>query len=60
MIIPSLYSFFLVWLSHLMPYEYAQIPLVVLGGLLAVAGALMGPETKGADLAAKQTQRSQR
>ncbi|GAA4903144.1 MFS transporter [Streptomonospora salina] len=59
-IIPSLYSFFLVWLSHLMPYEYAQIPLVVLGGLLAVAGALMGPETKGADLAAKQTQRSQR
>lgn len=51
-IIPSCYSFFLLWLSNLMPYEYTQIPLVVLGGVLAVVGALMGPETRDATLGA--------
>lgn len=45
-VIPSCYSFFLVWLSHLMPYEYTQIPLVVLGGVMAIVGAVIGPETK--------------
>ncbi|MEV0698003.1 MFS transporter [Saccharopolyspora sp. NPDC050389] len=51
-LIPSCYSFFLLWLSSLMPYEYTQIPLVVVGGVLAVIGAVMGPETKNADLGA--------
>jgi MFS family permease len=50
-LIPSCYSFFLIWLESLLPYEYTQIPLVALGGMLALAGALLGPETKGADLA---------
>ncbi|WP_329261301.1 MFS transporter [Actinoallomurus sp. NBC_01490] len=49
-LIPSCYSFFLLWLDALLPYKYTQIPLVVLGGLLALAGALMGPETRHADL----------
>jgi MFS family permease len=47
-VVPSCYSFFLLWLGHLMPYRYTQIPLVALGGVLAAVGAAMGPETKGA------------
>lgn len=49
-LVPSFYSFFLIWLEALLPYEYTQIPLVVLGGLLALAGARLGPETKGVHL----------
>lgn len=49
-LLPSCYSFFLVWLSSIMPYEYTQIPLVVVGGVLAAVGAAMGPETKNAVL----------
>ncbi|MEB3102100.1 MFS transporter [Ferviditalea candida] len=45
-IIPSFYSFFMLWLSNLMPYQYTAVVLVVLGGLLTTIGAALGPETK--------------
>jgi MFS family permease len=50
-VIPSLYSFIQGWLAHFMPSNYTIIPLVILGGLLSIIGALWGPETKDADLA---------
>ncbi len=48
-IIPSFYSFFLLGLGNFMPYEYTQIPLLVLGGILIIIGAAWGPETKDVD-----------
>lgn len=51
-IIPGFYSFYLLGLGSFMPYPYTPIVLLVLGGLLLVAGALMGPETKDVDFAA--------
>lgn len=49
MIIPVLYSFYYIWLSHLMPYVYTPIVLMVLGGILTVIGAVISPETKDID-----------
>ncbi len=52
-IIPSFFSFYLLWLKHLMPYKYTQIVILVLGGVLIIIGALMGPETKDVDFSAQ-------
>lgn len=49
-IIPSFYSFYMLALKNIMPYEYTQIVLQVIGGVLTVIGAMMGPETKDVDL----------
>jgi hypothetical protein len=48
-ILPGLYSFYMLGLAKLMPYEYSPIVLLALGGLLISVGALAGPETKDAD-----------
>ena len=48
-IIPSFYSFYMLWLKNYMPYKYTQIPLVILGGVLLFVGAVLGPETKDVD-----------
>lgn len=45
-VVPSLYSFYQLWLAHLMPARYTALPLLALGALLALAGATWGPETK--------------
>lgn len=50
LILPSLFSFWLLWLGHIMPYEYTALVLIVLGGLLFLGAALMGPETKDVKL----------
>ncbi len=49
-IIPSFYSFYLLGLGKVMPYEYAGIVLLVLGGLLTAVGAWIGPETRDVDM----------
>ncbi len=49
-ILPGLYSFYMLALAKLMPYEYTPIVLLVLGGLMLSFGALAGPETKHVDL----------
>lgn len=49
-IVPGLYSFYMLGLSHFMPYAYTPIPLLVLGGLFLTIGVLTGPETKEVDL----------
>ena len=50
MIIPSFYSFYLLGLGKVMPYAYAGIVLLVLGGLLTAVGAWIGPETRDVDM----------
>lgn len=47
--IPSFYSFYMLGLGSIMPYEYTQIVLLVLGGILIIIGAAWGPETKDVD-----------
>jgi MFS family permease len=53
-ILPSFYSFVMLWLASFMPYKYTQIPLLALGGLLILMGAAMGPETRDVDIAEAQ------
>jgi MFS family permease len=45
LILPGLYSFWLLWLGHLMPYQDAPVVLIVFGGLLMFAAVRQGPET---------------
>ncbi|GAA5173066.1 MFS transporter [Pseudonocardia eucalypti] len=49
-IVPGFYAFYMLGLGYLMPYEYTPIVLIVLGGALSTAGALLGPETKEVDI----------
>jgi predicted MFS family arabinose efflux permease len=48
-ILPGFYSFYMLGLAKLMPYEFSPIALLALGGLLLSVGALAGPETKDVD-----------
>jgi len=45
-ILPGFYSFYLLALAKLMPYEFTPIVLLAGGGLMLSLGALAGPETK--------------
>jgi hypothetical protein len=45
LILPSMYSVWIGVLQHVMPYDYAPLVLIVLGGVLFAAGAWIGPET---------------
>lgn len=58
-IIPGFYSFYLLGLEKLMPYEYTPIVLLVLGGLCLTFGALAGPETKDVDFHSTRMQASE-
>jgi MFS family permease len=49
-IIPSFYPFYFAWLSNVMSYEYTPVVLLVFGGLLGTAGALLGPSTNELEL----------
>jgi hypothetical protein len=48
-IVPSFYAFYMNWLSAWMPLSVTPVVLLSLGGLIGMAGALMGPETKDVD-----------
>lgn len=50
-ILPSLYSVYLLGLAHFMPYRYAEVPLLALGGLLILVGGALGPETRDVAIA---------
>ena len=46
-IIPAFSSFYMLGLKQMgMPYEYTQLVILALGGLLLMIGVLIGPETK--------------
>ncbi len=49
-LIASFYSFYMLALKAIVPYQYTQIILLVLAGILVIVGALLGPETKEANL----------
>ena len=49
-VIPSFSGIYVLWLSNLIPYLYAPILLLGLAGVLMVAGALLGPETRDVEL----------
>lgn len=46
LVIPSGYGYYMNWLSGFMPFEYTPLVLIVLGGVLTVIGATMGPDTR--------------
>lgn len=48
-ILPSFYAYYQLWLSNIMPFDYTVLVLLVVGGLLIVIGAALGPETKDVD-----------
>ena len=45
LILPGLYTFWLLALSSIMPYEFTPIALIVFGGLLMFEAVRRGPET---------------
>jgi MFS family permease len=52
LVLTSFYAYYQGWLAHLMPAGYTAAALLVIGGALVLAGALLGPEPKDVDLAA--------
>jgi MFS family permease len=49
-VIPSFSGLYLLALGHVMPYNFAPIVLIVIAGVLMIAGALLGPEPRHAEL----------
>lgn len=49
-VIPSFSGIYVLWLARFMPFVYAPIVLLVLAGIFMVAGVLMGPEPRDAEL----------
>lgn len=52
-VLPSLYAFYQTGPASFMPSEYTILPILALGGLLALVGAALGPETKDGDFFAE-------
>lgn len=52
LILPGLYTYWLVWLGDFMPYEYAPVVPIFLGGLLMFWAVRRGPETNPRDIRA--------
>jgi len=48
-ILPGFYSFYMLGMAKLMPYEFTPVVLLALAGLLITVGAVAGPETKQVD-----------
>lgn len=49
-IIPSFFSYYMLWLSALVPFVYTAGILAVFGALLIFVATAFGPETRGIDL----------
>lgn len=48
-ILPAFYAYYQAGLATFMPFKFTPLPLVVLGALLILVGAMWGPETKDVD-----------
>jgi MFS family permease len=46
---PAFYAFYQAGLASFMPFKYTPLPLLVIGALLMLIGAVWGPETKDVD-----------
>jgi len=55
-IIPSFYAFYQAGLAAAMPLSYTPLVLMVIAGVLIVAGAALGPETRDVDMAASTSE----
>ena len=53
-ILPSFYVSYQHWLSRWMPQRYTVLALIGIGGIMAIAGALLGPETRDVDFTVNQ------
>ena len=49
-IIPSFFSYYMIWLSAFVPFVYTAGILASFGGILILVATLCGPETRGIDL----------
>jgi hypothetical protein len=45
-IIPSFYAFYMAWLGEFIPFRITPVLLLCIGGVIAMIGAAMGPETR--------------
>lgn len=52
-VLPSFYAFYQGLLDNVMVFKYTVLPLLVLGGLLIVIGAALGPETRDVEFEAE-------
>lgn len=50
LVLTSFYAYYQQWLGAIMPIDYTPVVLLLFGGALVFAGALMGPETRGVGL----------
>jgi MFS family permease len=48
---PAFYAYYQAGLANFMPFKYTPLPLLVVGSMLILIGALWGPETKDVDFA---------
>jgi MFS family permease len=46
---PAFYAFYQAGLASFMPFKYTPLPLLVIGALLMLIGAIWGPETRDVD-----------
>lgn len=53
-VIPSFYAFYMAGLGSFMPLSLTPIVLLIVGGLIGMTGALMGPETRHVDFSAER------
>jgi hypothetical protein len=51
---PAFYAFYQSGLANFMPFKYTPLPLLVIGALFILAGAVWGPETKDVDFAEEE------
>lgn len=49
-IIPSFFSYYMIWLSALVPFVYTAGILAAFGAILILVATICGPETRGIDL----------
>ena len=54
-IIPAFFSYYMVWLGHVMPFAWTAALLAVVGGVIMLTAAALGPETRGVDLHTVET-----
>jgi len=52
-VIPAFAGFYLLGLSHFMPYEFTPMVMLMVAGALIMAGGLLGPETRDVELHAR-------
>ena len=50
---PAFYAFYQAGLASFMPFKYTPLPLLVIGAILMLVGAVWGPETRDVDFSQK-------